>query len=178
MSASLIGHLGASAFRPSTTNTVSMSLTGSCFSSESAPRPFHHGIRRRGGTIFWSALPSDERQIQADIANSPHPSSRPPPPPSPRSIHWATSAAQPGWLAQGQYRQLRGRIICDGRLRADLGDRDSHCGSSAAQAGRAHGSRRGGGVTSCADEGDRVSGPRLELRADHSSHGSGLVVGL
>jgi SNF2-related domain len=27
------------------------SLTGSCFSSESAPRPFHHGIRRRGGTI-------------------------------------------------------------------------------------------------------------------------------
>jgi hypothetical protein len=76
MSASLIGHLGASAFRPSTTNTVSMSLTGSCFSSESAPRPFHHGIRRRGGTIFWSALPSDERQVQADIANSPHPSSR------------------------------------------------------------------------------------------------------
>jgi hypothetical protein len=26
-----------------------MSLTGSCFSSESAPRPFHHGIRERGG---------------------------------------------------------------------------------------------------------------------------------
>ena len=36
-----------------------MSLTGSCFSSESAPRPFHHGIRERGGTIFWAALPSD-----------------------------------------------------------------------------------------------------------------------
>ena len=33
------------------TTAVSMSLTGSCFSSESAPRPFHHGIRRRGGTI-------------------------------------------------------------------------------------------------------------------------------
>jgi hypothetical protein len=31
---------------------------GSCFSSESAPRPFHHGIRRRGGTIFATALPS------------------------------------------------------------------------------------------------------------------------
>jgi len=31
---------------------VSMSLAGSCFSSESAPAPFHHGIRRRGGTIF------------------------------------------------------------------------------------------------------------------------------
>src|SRR5258706_1078509 len=34
---SLIGRLGSSAFRLSTT-TVSMSLTGSCFSSESAPR--------------------------------------------------------------------------------------------------------------------------------------------
>ena len=57
MSASLIGHLGSSAFRLSTT-TVSMSLTGSCFSSESAPGPFHHGIRGRGGTIFRAALPS------------------------------------------------------------------------------------------------------------------------
>jgi hypothetical protein len=57
MSASLIGHLGSSAFRPSTT-IVSMSLAGSCFSSESAPRPFHHGIRRQGGTIFGAALPS------------------------------------------------------------------------------------------------------------------------
>jgi uncharacterized protein (DUF1810 family) len=48
--ASLIGRSGSSAFRLSTT-TVSMSLAGSCFSSESAPRPFQHGIRRRGGTI-------------------------------------------------------------------------------------------------------------------------------
>ena len=39
MSASLIGRLGSSAFRLSIT-TVSMSLTGSCFSSESAPGPF------------------------------------------------------------------------------------------------------------------------------------------
>src|SRR5665811_788700 len=39
---------------------MSMSLAGSCFSSESAPRPFHHGIRRRGGTIYWSALPSSD----------------------------------------------------------------------------------------------------------------------
>ena len=62
--ASLIGRLGSSAFRLSTT-TVSTSLAGSCFSSESAPRPFHHGIRRRGGTIFWAALPSDEWQVQA-----------------------------------------------------------------------------------------------------------------
>ena len=59
MSASLIGRLGSSAFRLSTA-AVSMSLTGSCFSSESAPRPFHHGIRGRGGTIFGSALPSDD----------------------------------------------------------------------------------------------------------------------
>src|SRR6476469_2485646 len=65
MSASLIGRLGSSAFRLSTT-AMSMSLAGSCFSSESAPAPFHHGIRRRGGTIFWSALPSIERQDQAD----------------------------------------------------------------------------------------------------------------
>src|SRR5258705_446250 len=65
-SASLIGRLGSSAFRLSTT-TVSMSLTGSCFSSESAPGPFHHGIRGRGGTIFRAALPSIERQVQADM---------------------------------------------------------------------------------------------------------------
>ena len=51
MSASLIGHLRSSAFRLSTTAT-SMSLTGSRFSSESAPGPFHYGIRGRGGTIF------------------------------------------------------------------------------------------------------------------------------
>ena len=56
MSASLIGRLGSSAFRLSTT-AVSMSLAGSCFSPESAPRPFHHGIRGRGGTIFTAALP-------------------------------------------------------------------------------------------------------------------------
>ena len=44
---------------------MSMLLAGSCFSSESAPRPFHHGVRRRGGTIYWAALPSEERRIQA-----------------------------------------------------------------------------------------------------------------
>ena len=39
-----------------------MSLAGSRFSSESAPGPFHHGVRRRGGTIFRAALPlSDGR---------------------------------------------------------------------------------------------------------------------
>src|SRR5208282_2708761 len=66
----LIGRLGSSAFRLSTT-TVSMSLTGSCFSSESAPRRFHRGIRRRGGTIFAAALPSDERQDDELLAKYP-----------------------------------------------------------------------------------------------------------
>jgi hypothetical protein len=66
MSASLIGRLGSSTFRLSAA-AVSMSLTGSCFSSESAPRPFHHGIRGRGRAIFGAALPSDERQVQADM---------------------------------------------------------------------------------------------------------------
>ena len=40
--ASLIGRPGSSTFRLSMT-AVLMSFTGSCFSSESAPRPFHHG---------------------------------------------------------------------------------------------------------------------------------------
>ena len=43
MSASLIGRLGSSAFRLSTT-AVSMSLAGSCFSSESAPGPLYGGF--------------------------------------------------------------------------------------------------------------------------------------
>ncbi len=64
-SASLIGRWWSSAFRLSTT-AVSMSLAGSCFSTESAHGPFHHGIRRRGGTIFRAALPSDRQLIQAD----------------------------------------------------------------------------------------------------------------
>jgi transposase len=59
MSASLIGRLGSSVFRLSTT-PASMSLTGSRFSSESAPRPFQHGIRERSGTIYWTALPATD----------------------------------------------------------------------------------------------------------------------
>ena len=39
-----------------------MSLAGSCFSSESAPGPLHHGIRGRGRNNLWAALPSDERR--------------------------------------------------------------------------------------------------------------------
>ena len=65
-SASLIGRSRSSTFRLSTI-AVSMSLAGSCFSSESAPGPFHHGIRGRGGTIFRPTLPSVWRQVQADI---------------------------------------------------------------------------------------------------------------
>ena len=42
-----------------------MSLAGSCFSSESAARPFHHGVRGQGGTICRAALSSDKRRIQA-----------------------------------------------------------------------------------------------------------------
>jgi hypothetical protein len=61
MSASLIGRFGSSAIRLPI-DTVSMSLTGSCFSPESAPRPFHHGIRERGGPIFRAASPFDERR--------------------------------------------------------------------------------------------------------------------
>src|SRR6516164_6903706 len=64
MSASLIGRFGSSAFRRST-NAVLMSLAGSCFSADSAPGPFHYGIRGRGGTIYCTVLPSDGRQVQA-----------------------------------------------------------------------------------------------------------------
>ena len=38
--------------------SVSTSLAGSRFSSESAPGPFHHGVRERGGTIYGAALPA------------------------------------------------------------------------------------------------------------------------
>ncbi len=57
MSASLIGRFGSSVSRLSI-SAASMSLAGSCFSSESAPGPFHDGIRERGGTIYGAALPS------------------------------------------------------------------------------------------------------------------------
>ena len=49
---------GSSTFTLSTT-PVSMSLAGSRFSSDSAQRPFQHGVRRQGGTIFAAALPSE-----------------------------------------------------------------------------------------------------------------------
>ena len=49
---------GVKHFRLSTAQVL-MSLAGSRFSSESAPGPFQYGVRRRGGTIYSAALPSD-----------------------------------------------------------------------------------------------------------------------
>jgi hypothetical protein len=49
--ASLIDHSGSSAFRPTTTTAVSMSLTGSCFSSESAPGPSIMGVDDDGNRL-------------------------------------------------------------------------------------------------------------------------------
>ena len=58
MSASLIGRSGSSAFRLSTT-AMSMSLTGSRFSSESAPRPLYGAFVvkkfKQGGAFSSSA---------------------------------------------------------------------------------------------------------------------------
>jgi hypothetical protein len=47
----------------------SMLLAGSRFYTESARGPFHHGIRRRGGTIFVATPPSAcsvDDQIEVD----------------------------------------------------------------------------------------------------------------
>ena len=74
MSASLIGHSRSSTFRLSTA-AMSMSPAGSRFSSESALRPFHYGIRERGGTTFGAAL-SQPTTGPSGHTNSPHPSSR------------------------------------------------------------------------------------------------------
>ena len=92
MSASLIGRLGSSAFRLSTT-AVSMSLAGSRFSSESAPRPFHHGIRGRGGTISCGGLIVRLTIGPSGHANSPHPSSR--------KGHLSTARWSSGFLLSG-----------------------------------------------------------------------------
>src|SRR5215831_18903114 len=60
LSASLIGPSGSSTFRPSTT-PVSMSLTGSRFSSDSAPRPF---AVRLVDLCLQHPYPSDDLQDQ------------------------------------------------------------------------------------------------------------------
>ena len=62
--ASLIGHSGSSAFRPTTTTAVSMSLTGSCFSSESAPGPSIMGVEDEAEQSTERPC-CNERQVQA-----------------------------------------------------------------------------------------------------------------
>src|SRR5262245_34751988 len=66
-----VGRLRSSTFRLSS-SAISMSLTGSRFSSESAPGPFHHGVRGRGRTIFQATVSSGS----SGRAYLPHPSSR------------------------------------------------------------------------------------------------------
>ena len=53
--ASLIGHSGSSAFRPTTTTAVDVAH-GLVLLFGIGTRPFHHGSRRRGGTIYRAAL--------------------------------------------------------------------------------------------------------------------------
>jgi hypothetical protein len=113
MSASLIGHLGSSTFRLSTTATVSMSLAGSCFSSESALGPFHQGIRGRGGTISWAALPSEERQVQADMrAHLIHRPARDIFPPRGTALGFIVSKTgeKPAHFASCDYTKVRGLV--------------------------------------------------------------------
>jgi hypothetical protein len=75
MSASLIGRFGSSAFRLSTV-AVSMSLTGSRFSSESALGPFQHGDSRTRRTNLLGGLAVRRTAGPSGHAISPHPSSR------------------------------------------------------------------------------------------------------
>jgi hypothetical protein len=55
-SASLIGRSGSSTFRLSTTAVLNVAR-GLALLFGLGTGPFHHGIRRRGGTILVSALP-------------------------------------------------------------------------------------------------------------------------
>jgi len=66
MSASLIGRLRSSTFRLSAT-AVSMSLTGSCFSSESAPGPSTMGFDDEVEQSYPRPCRQFERQVQADM---------------------------------------------------------------------------------------------------------------
>src|SRR6185312_5412912 len=75
MSASLIGRLGSSTFRLSTT-TVSMSLTGSCFSSESAPGALPSWDSKTRWNNLSGGLAVRRTVGPSGHANSPHPSSR------------------------------------------------------------------------------------------------------
>ena len=72
---SLIGRLGQalSGYPPT---PVSMSLTGSCFSSDSAPRPFHHGDSKTRWNNLLDGLAVSMTAGPSDRTISPHPSSR------------------------------------------------------------------------------------------------------
>ena len=94
MSASLIGRLGSSAFRLSIT-TVSMSLTGSCFSSKSAPGPLYGAFlvkkfKRRAAHLFSFIVRFESPFL----------------PPDPGFTHLAVSSAtarllRSGWRSEG-----------------------------------------------------------------------------
>src|SRR5262245_51467706 len=75
MSASLIGRLGSSAFRLSTT-AVSMPFAGSCFSSESAPEALPSWDSKTRWSNLWRGLAVRRTVGPSGHANSPHPSSR------------------------------------------------------------------------------------------------------
>jgi len=75
MSASLIGRLGSSTFRLSAA-AVSMSLTGSCFSSESAPRALPSWDSRTRRNNLMDGLAVRVTVGPSRHAISPHPSSR------------------------------------------------------------------------------------------------------
>ena len=66
---------GSSTFRLSTT-PVSMSLTGSRFSSDSAPRPFHHGDSKTRWNNLSGGLAVNMTAGPSGQTISPHPSSR------------------------------------------------------------------------------------------------------
>ena len=75
MSASLIGRLGSSAFRLSIT-AVSMSLAGSCFSTDLALGPFHHGDTKTRWNNLSGGLAVSMTAGPSGQTISPHPSSR------------------------------------------------------------------------------------------------------
>src|SRR5262249_48379885 len=66
---------GSSTFRLTTT-PVSMSLTGSRFSSDSAPRPFHHGDSKTRWNNLSGGLAVNMTAGPSGQTISPHPSSR------------------------------------------------------------------------------------------------------
>ena len=75
MSASLIGRLESSAFRLST-STVSMSLTGSCFSFEIGAKALPSWDSKTRRNNLWDGLAVSVTAGPSGHTISPHPSSR------------------------------------------------------------------------------------------------------